>query len=70
MASGRDEREPRRVPPGEPGDDLRSDPIALARTGRPYFRSEWRRGLVRPVWSWVALAVLAVVVLLILYALA
>lgn len=37
-------QEPRRMPPGEPGDDIRSDPIALSQTGRPYFRSMRVRG--------------------------
>jgi hypothetical protein len=70
MASGRDEREPRRVPPGGPGDDLRSDPIPRSRTSRPYFHSQWTLGALRPAWAWSALAVLAVAAFLSVYALA
>ena len=60
------ERRAERLPPGEPGDDLRSDPISLAQTGRPYLKSIRQRGRVSPslmmIVSICAFAVLAAAV--------
>ena len=53
--------EPRRAPPGEPGDDLKSDPIALARAGRPYFVLKRADGA--PAVPWVAIGIVLVVAL-------
>ncbi|MBU2531364.1 MAG: hypothetical protein KKB37_01395 [Alphaproteobacteria bacterium] len=70
MDKNRNMNEPKRMPPGEPGDDLRSDPVALSRTGRPYFKTQWNSGWGSSssgVAAWLIILVLVIAVIVALY---